>query len=467
MKYIKHYWYMVLAFLSLTACSEDKMTTFPDEDKSGVMYLDLRIQTPSQQGGTRTSVTEPEDDKLSAKHHVSCVKLYVVNDDESDANGYQNILFSKEFIWKQYSPDTQQNGYRTDSMTVELNLNDIGSVKKLRVIGVGLDATNVSSLAEPKGNSADAYPDAYKLQVGTKFNNQVDGVYSSDNGTAPLMIPRSELYAGCSHSFSSSEATGIGNKTVLTLHRRVAGIVGYFKNIPDEIKYIGIGSGHKEKSVQMSLPLLSAELLELEDGNQNILDKWTGARDGYIPLVNIGDETYKDDLIFVSLAANAADETPAAVGKVPDQELIEQGEHVRIMGFMPPMTLAVGDYAENASTLMLNLYGDDMNNPIKSVKILLENSVYPVRNTRSGTGIIEDEEERDLKYQYPISANEIYVIGSAENPVSLDGSESYIVIKIDNVWDEYYGGSMTDEAQDGVGMDTEWGDRPAGEINGN
>ena len=132
------------------------------------------------------------------------------------------------------------------------------------------------------------------------------------------------------------------------------------------------------------------------------------------------------------------------------------------------MTINVADYGENTSTLMLNLYGEkdtDSKYPlIKSVKVLLESSVYPEQGSRAGTGIIEDEGDRDLKYQYPIRANEIYRIGTEDNPISLDGSVSYVKVQIDEAWDEYYGGSMNGNAQNGIGIDTEWGDHPAGEI---
>lgn len=473
MIYILRYWYLLLLLIGMSACSIVDVDNFADEDGSNMLRLNITIQN-SQQNSSRTPVVEPDDNMLGAKHHVSYVKLYVINDDETSSDDYQNILLTKPFVWDQYSSDTQQNGYDTSSMTVEIDLSQYVGLQKLRIIAIGLDATDVTDLENPSGNSADAYE--YDKEV--KYDNIARG-FPSDESNINL-IPRSEFYAGCSKSFSPSDVTGIGKPGIeVILNRRVAGFVGYFKDIPENVKYIGIGSGHKEQLFQTSLPILSNEQLGIKEETV-LTDYWQGAKDGYLPIEM---SFLYDDMIFVpendesqaeqQLKARDGSGTVGSGDKNPDPELIENG---KIMGFMPPMTINVADYGENTSTLMLNLYGEkeEIIGPssdksyyyplIKSVKILLESSVYPGQGSRAGTGIIEDEGDRDLKYQYPIRANEIYRIGTEDNPISLDGSVSYVTVHIDEAWDEYYGGSMNGNAQDGIGIDTEWGDHPAGEI---
>lgn len=469
MRYILRNLYLLLLLMGMAACSKDKVGTSADEDGSNMLRLNITVQ-PSQQNSSRTPVVEPDDDMLGAKHHVSYVKLYVINDNESSVD-YQNILLTKPFVWDQYSSETQQNGYDTHTMTVEIDLSQYASLEKLRIIAIGLDATDVTDLENPSGNSADAYSYDpvdyfYNIAVGTSsFGDE-----TSQTSINP--IPRSEFYAGCSVSFSPSDVTGKGKPGIeVILNRRVAGFVGYFKDIPENVKYIGIGSGHIGKSFQTSLPILSKEQLGID--KESILNKWPGAEEGYLP---IGMASLFDDMIFVPVNddSQAEQQLKARGGgsgivsdgeKNPDPELIENG---KIMGFMPPMTINVADYGENTSTLMLNLYGEKDEYSkyplIKSVKIILESSVYPDQGSRAGTGIIEDGGDRDLKYQYPIRANEIYRIGTKDNPISLDGSVSYVTVQIDEVWDEYYGGSMNGDEQDGIGIDTEWGDHPAGEI---
>lgn len=469
MRYLLRNLYLLLLLMGMVACSKDKVGTSADEDGSNMLRLNITVQ-PSQQNSSRTPVVEPDDNKLGAKHHVSYVKLYVINDDYENSDDYQNILLTKPFVWEQYDSGTQQNGYDTHSMTVEIDLSQYANLQKLRIIAIGLDATNVTNLDSPSGNSADAY----EYDKEEKYDNIARGFPSSESNINP--IPRSEFYAGCSVSFSPSEVTGKGKSGIeVILTRRVAGFVGYFKDIPENVKYIGIGSGHIGKSFQTSLPILSNEQLEIED-ESNLNKNWPGAEEGYLPIEMA---SLFDDMIFVPVNddSQAEQQLKARDGgsgivpdgeKNPDPELVVKGETTKIMGFMPPMTINVADYGENTSTLMLNLYGEkdtDSKYPlIKSVKVLLESSVYPEQGSRAGTGIIEDGGDRDLKYQYPIRANEIYRIGTKDNPISLDGSVSYVTVRIDEVWDEYYGGSMNGDKQDGIGIDTEWGDHPAGEI---
>lgn len=484
MRYILRYWYLLLLLIGMSACSIVDDDNSADEGGSNLLRLNITIQN-SQQNSSRTPVVEPDDNMLGAKHHVSYVKLYVIND-ETNSSDYQKVLLTKPFVWEQYKSDSQQDGYDTHTMTVEIEWNAIGEINdisKLRIIAIGLDATGITDLENPSGNSADAY----LYDSSGKFYNIAEGrsLFSDETSNTLINpIPRSEFYAGCSKSFSPSDVTGIGKPGIeVILNRRVAGFVGYFKDIPENVKYIGIGSGHIGKSFQTSLPILSKEQLEIED-ELNLNDNWPGAEEGYLP---IDIASLFDDMIFVPVNddSQAEQQLKARDGgsgivpdgeKNPDPELVVKGETTKIMGFMPPMTINVADYGENTSTLMLNLYGEkeEMIGPssdkfyhyplIKSVKILLDSSVYPGQGSRAGTGIIEDDGDRDAKYQYPIRANEIYRIGTEDNPISLDGSVSYVTVQIDEAWDEYYGGSMNGNAQNGIGIDTEWGDHPAGEI---
>lgn len=477
MRYILRNLYLLLLLMGMAACSKDKVGTSADEDGSNMLRLNITVQ-PSQQNSSRTPVVEPDDNMLGAKHHVSYVKLYVINDDTNNSSDYRKVLFTKPFVWDQYDSDTQQAGYDTHTMTVEIEWNAIGEINdisKLRIIAIGLDATDITDLEKPSGNSADAY----LYDSSGKFDNIAEGTslfYDETSKTSINPIPRSEFYAGCSVSFSPSDVTGKGKSGIeVILNRRVAGFVGYFKNIPEEVKYIGIGSGHNSKLFQTGLPILSNEQLGIKEETV-LTENWQGAKDGYLPIET---SFLFDDMIFVPVNddSQAEQQLKARDGssgivpdgeKNPDPELVVKGENTKIMGFMPPMTINVADYGKNTSTLMLNLYGEKDTDSkyllIKSVKVLLESSVYPEQGSRAGTGIIEDEGDRDLKYQYPIRANEIYRIGTKDNPISLDGSVSYVTVRIDEVWDEYYGGSMNGDKQNGIGIDTEWGDHPAGEI---
>lgn len=473
MRYLMKYAYLLLLLLGLAACSKEKVDVPTDGDSGNKLRLNITIQA-SLSDNSRTPVVEPDDADLSAKHHVSYVQLFVINDDVSDIKGeYQKVLFEKLYEWKQYtqSPAGQEAGYDKDKMTVEIDWKqqgDLLNAEKLRVIAVGYDATGIDeSSGQPVGNSATAYLSG--LSTKPKVSNEVIGSSMvSSEATQYNLIPRSEFYAGCSTSFTPADLQGIGKSGIeVPLSRRVAGFVGYFKNIPEDVKYIGIGTGHESKIYPISLPLLSAKQLAITDETV-LATYWSGAKEGFIWTPGgTGDMILAPVKATDSQTQNGINSREGGTGvmnRTPDEELIEVTNGVaRLSGFMIPMTISTKEYGKDVSTLMLNLY-DENKNLIKSVKIVLESSVYPVNPSRAGTGIIEDEAERDPRYQYSICANEIYRIGTEDNPVSLDGSTSYVTLHIDNVWDEYYGGSMTGDKQEGIGIDTEWGDRPAGVI---
>lgn len=82
----------------------------------------------------------------------------------------------------------------------------------------------------------------------------------------------------------------------------------------------------------------------------------------------------------------------------------------------------------------------------------------------------------DIHY-YPILANHFYSIGRRcftadgsdlpeedDKPLDLrEGTTTDIVIRLDPFWNEYYGGELG-EADPGLGLDPEWGDHPAGNL---
>ena len=299
MRYILRNLYLLLLLMGMVACSKDKVGTSADEDGSNMLRLNITVQ-PSQQNSSRTPVVEPDDNMLGAKHHVSYVKLYVINDDYENSDDYQNILLTKPFVWEQYDSGTQQNGYDTHSMTVEIDLSQYANLQKLRIIAIGLDATDVTNLDSPSGNSADAYSYDpvdyfYNIAVGTSsFGDE-----TSQTSINP--IPRSEFYAGCSVSFSPSDVTGKGKSGIeVILNRRVAGFVGYFKDIPENVKYIGIGSGHKAKLFQTILPILSNEQLGIDEESVDLSVYWPGAKEGSVHFDPETTIPFADDMIFVS-----------------------------------------------------------------------------------------------------------------------------------------------------------------------
>lgn len=392
---------------------------------------------------SRTEVVNPVyyDDK----QHVTYVHLYIFGD-----NG--DCLLSQNINWV-YSNEGSQ-GIDARSQSVPVNLNSIiGNNQKLKVIALGLDAETYSD-GNLSGNSADAYwTENMKGKIDFDNFNIRSGVTDKD-GVNP--IPRSEIFAG-KLELTRQDVSVVGKRHEVVAKRRVAGIIGYFKDIPENIKYIAIGTGTGSYSKAVRL-IYDSQVGNIYSDGSNYDDFYVGSESeylvqGYPIIVEVNGGSENSTAPMNGLSGNS------------DTQLIktENEGKIQIMGYMPPVMFSPDELKSN-TTLMLFMFNGEKQ-LVRKIKINNDKSTIP--NSRSGTGIIgggDVSTEFDPTLHYPIGANHFYQIGSPQNYISLDGQETVINLKIDPVWDEHYGGVIDGNENNGVNIDAEWGDKPGGSI---
>ena len=205
-------------------------------------------------------------------------------------------------------------------------------------------------------------------------------------------INRSEIYVG------TAEFTPLsGEEVTVNLWRRVAGVAGYFKNVPrsigeKDVAALRIALYDKQYT---ALPLLEREQAPVF---KDYIDSRTKDEDGdvlvYIPVMEFGTDKEVSGGAYV-LPAPAPSGTGNWTLRI---ELVD----------------ATGEVLYSRRAKLPE--GDGLDPGI----------------TGGGTGIIDTESA----YRFPIVANHFYALGSPGNPIDLQGQGLDILITIDPTWRE-------------------------------
>ena len=205
-------------------------------------------------------------------------------------------------------------------------------------------------------------------------------------------INKSEIYVG------TAEFTPLSGKEVkVNLWRRVAGVAGYFKNVPrsigeKDVAALRIALYDKQYT---ALPLLEREQAPVF---KDYIDSRTKDEDGdvlvYIPVMEFGTDKEVSGGAYV-LPAPAPSGTGNWTLRI---ELVD----------------ATGEVLYSRRAKLPE--GDGLDPGI----------------TGGGTGIIDTESA----YRFPIVANHFYALGSPGNPIDLQGQGLDILITIDPTWRE-------------------------------
>ena len=235
--------------------------------------------------------------------------------------------------------------------------------------------------------------------------------------------------------------SGAAAKRPIVLKRRVAGIAGYFRGVPQSI------NGYAVKKVELRLyTRQNRRIYFLPQYDANKYDDPSKVPDNqYEDYIASGDKGGGKSVIATyELKANAS---PA--------------DKFTLSAYSLPITPSPN---KGVSTLELVIKGEN-DKELTVRKIIYLSAVR--KNTRSGTGIIDKPttDGDNPAMHYPLRANNFYRIGSNSKPIDLSGGTGYIYVEIDPVWDEYYGGSLDDNTpNNGTTIDNEWGQHPGGNL---
>ena len=207
-------------------------------------------------------------------------------------------------------------------------------------------------------------------------------------------INTSEIYVG------TAEFTPLSGKEVkVELWRRVAGVAGYFKNVPRSIDRKDVAALRivLYDNQNTALPLLEREQAPVF---KDYIDSKTEKANGDV-LVNIpiSTELGIEDVVSGGAYVLPAPAPSGTVDWTLRIELVDKDGNVL-------------DYSRRAKLPE----GDGLDPGI----------------TGGGTGIIDTESA----YRFPIVANHFYALGSPDNPIDLQGQGLDILITIDPTWRE-------------------------------
>lgn len=409
MKKLIYIMYMIWVAVLAVSCSKEEGLADQPETDSG---FDLVFAAQGEDLTlSRTVLEGPE-----ALQHVSTVYLYIFEGTDTDAT----CVAVEDVDWPYW--ENAQNGKPTLEHKYRVKYMGFSAGEQYTFVAMGLDNTRTAAGIEDN-NSKYTYGLPESIGVGTKLSDLQVAVQAKCNR---MDIAKSEWFAGS--LVLTGEQILTAKAETLNLYRRVAGVMGYFTDVPDGVTKLQICLYQRQNTQAWVLPQpeINGEFKDYVDspgGNTN-----QAGQNG-----DTGEST--DWQVLVELNAEDIEDMPGSGLGVVGSVIIG-GSYVL------PARASTGE----ETTLCLKLIGNNGNTTLTR-KIYQQTAYAPVQaslsrgETDEGTGIIggdddsQGPDDEEYKYHYPIIANHFYSIGTEDNPVSLaDNGEIFVIINAG--WDD-------------------------------
>ena len=238
-------------------------------------------------------------------------------------------------------------------------------------------------------------------------------------------IHQSELFAGT----LTLKGAQVNSSTVINLYRRVAGVKGYFRRIPNQVNGVEVAS---VRVVYWNKQLTAVPFFKRYPKDGIFCDyDHRGTLPSTSAIPEKGEKLQDEALEACTYFTIPKDSFPQSI-----KNYATAGSYVL------PAPGAVGN--ENATLYVLLMSADGT---VLDKRRVFFKSSYATRSlTRSatdqGTGIIEgqpgDENELNRQRRYPIIANNFYSIGTADEPIDLSTGETEVNLYVDPTWEGYH-----------------------------
>lgn len=455
---------MALAAAVCVGCADDpSLSDGVGPDASGA-YVTLSI-SPGITPATRTVLPGQQN-----VHHVTRVALYAFKHQTSD-NPLEAVCIGgmgfDEIKWEE-QPDHDINGAvdgGTSTQTQRITLLEgwfdpesetdkkayytflaIGSDEVGRITRdadgnvvdvdfmdiVEYNSTNTYGLGSDDYLNGKTLEKCYaELQKGEA---NIDSIHASELFAGTLTVKGSQIYSG----------------KVVDLNRRVAGVKGYFRRIPNEV------GGRKVASLRVvywneqatAVPYYKRADTTTEDGKTVFNDydnREESPDESLIPAAGYKMEadaldactyfTIPRDQFYQNLPQTEADE---------DEE--EAGDYSTAGSYVLPAPGATGDGNTTLYVVLVSEPEDGKVTILQKRRVLFVTS-YDTRAaqtrtpgvTDQGTGVIVgqegNEESQQTERRYPIVANNYYTIGTAQEPIDMSTGETDVNIYVDPRWE--------------------------------
>lgn len=371
---IKRYLYgtLFLSALLITGCQQDEnindaLTDSPTGETDGVT-LNFTV------AGELSALTNPSDTRADLPgtrtvlpgsgnvQHVTSVQLYIFNGTGDNAV----CVASEDIGWTAYFAGVPP----TVTATMRYRVKYGGFVKDnpYTFIAVGTDDASRTTYG---------YPAA--IQVNTTTLSNANATLAGTEAVTWTNMRQSELFAGSAVLTPSS----YGTQGHIDLWRRVAGVMGWFINVPTQVDLIAVSAIHITLYTQQnkSVPLLMR--------SQTPVFK-----------------DYISSPLAVATKGQVLVDIPVPPGTLPIN-ILSKGSYV--LPIPAPPVVNANDY-----TLKMELV-DGLGTVLRSTRITLSGTGES--SPGNGTGIIDPQGI----FRFPIIANRFYGVGTMSTPIDLGG----------------------------------------------
>lgn len=355
----------ILILLLLSACTSDG-NPLPEEQQGNVTFL----FTAGSEIKTRTVLNSSDN-----QQHVEKVHLFIFKGTDGSA-ACESV---KEIPW----PAPSTVGYNTTARSYSITLEP----GDYTFLAIGLDDKSGATYNLPAA-----------IAVGTTLANAKATLAS---GKTKDDIAVSELFAGW--NVATVQATG-NTPVGINLYRRVAGVLGYFKNVPADVQTIQVLLYEDQNT---EIPLRKPTHNNVAD-NTDFGTQATGTTDNQILLsIDKTENVYEDTSTGTPISS------------------VSKGAYVL------PKQAPTATEVTNTLTVR-TLKGDGT--VVKKYNVIIQSST----DGTSGGNITGTETKK-----FPLYANQLYSIGTKTEPVDLK-EENEITIIVNNKWDHIYDIGLSD-----------------------
>lgn len=366
--------------------------------------------------------------------HVTKVALYLFKHTSAEDTlgaSFVGMMTFDQVNWQQAINAASTSGASTQRQSVKIPKEWITEEDHdtwFTFLAIGSDETDKSL------NSTKTYglePSAEGKTLGDFYAELQTSCTMSD-------IHQSELFAGT----LTLKGVQVNSSTVINLYRRVAGVKGYFRRIPNQVNGVEVAS---VRVVYWNKQLTAVPFFKRYPKDGIFCDYDCRSTLPSISAIPDKGEKFPDEALEActyftipkdSFPQNIENESTGIVGEQEKVDYATAGSYVL------PAPGAVGN--ENATLYVLLMSADGT---VLDKRRVFFKSSYTTRSlTRSatdqGTGIIGgqpgDESELNRQRRYPIIANNFYSIGTADEPIDLSTGETEVNLYVDPTWEGYH-----------------------------
>lgn len=366
--------------------------------------------------------------------HVTKVALYLFKHTSAEDTlgaSFVGMMTFDQVNWQQAIDVASTSGASTQRQSVNIPKEWIPEEDRdswFTFLAIGSDETKESA------NSTKTYG----LEPSAEGKTLGDFYAELQTSCAMNDIHQSELFAGT----LTLKGAQVNSSTVINLYRRVAGVKGYFRRIPNQVNGVEVAS---VRVVYWNKQLTAVPFFKRYPKDGIFCDYDCRSTLPSTSAIPDKGEMFPDEALEActyftipkdSFPQNIENESTGIVGEQEKVDYATAGSYVL------PAPGAVG--SENATLYVLLMSADGT--VLDKRRVFFKSSYATRALTRSatdqGTGIIGgqpgDESELNRQRRYPIIANNFYSIGTADEPIDLSTGETEVNLYVDPTWEGYH-----------------------------